>query len=145
MDQILLRDEGGSQVFAPDFITASQHRDQVCPERIDQPEIRLMLAVMEDAVATYQRCAGDPRRAHQTDLAEVEGWIDSTDRDWPYSFENVCAALDFEPEALRLGLRTWRRSLEGPAGDRVRSSFRRVNGKRHTISIRDRSAERRAS
>src|SRR5262249_53981105 len=58
-------DESIVRLFEPDLITPDQHRDRVQSERTDQPEIRLMLAVMEDAVATYQRYAIEPTRRNQ--------------------------------------------------------------------------------
>src|SRR4029077_6928708 len=88
------------RLFEPDLITPEQHRDRIQPESTDRPEIRLMLAVMEDAVATFQRFAVEPGRRNQRLCEEAESWILSTDTSWPYSFENICSALKFEPETL---------------------------------------------
>ena len=101
-----------------------------------------MLAVMEDAVATYQRYAAELNGRNQRLFEEAEDWINSTDTSWPYSFENICSALRVEPETLRNGLRTWREKRlsemsEGRKG-LYRFPFRRVNGKRHSITVRDR-------
>ncbi|MCI0347479.1 MAG: hypothetical protein L0221_18905, partial [Chloroflexi bacterium] len=35
---------------------------------------------------------------------EAETWIRSTDLDWPFSFENVCAMLDLDAGRLRTAL-----------------------------------------
>lgn len=145
MDQTVL--EGNvERLFAPDLITAEQHRDRVRPEASDRPEIRLMLAVMEDAVASIQRFATCPTASSRREFDEAVEWVESTDRSWPYSFENVCGALSLEPETVRRGLRPWRegKAASGPGLESYRFPFRRVNGKRHSISIRDRSARRRA-
>jgi hypothetical protein len=133
-----LPDDNVVRMFEPDLITPEQHRDRVRAELVDQPEIRLMLAVMEDAVATYQRYATDPSRRSQRLFEEAQTWIQSTDTNWPYSFENICTALRFEPSSLRNGLESWRAErLKGKT--RVyRFPFRRVNGRRHSISVRDR-------
>lgn len=132
------------RLFEPDLITPEQHRDRVRAERIDQPEIRLMLAVIEDAVATYQRYAVEPTRRNQRLFEDAERWINSTDTSWPYSFENVCTALRFEPETLRRGLRAWRDERVRDKAGIYRFPFRRVNGKRHSITVRDRTARKRA-
>jgi len=132
------------RLFEPDLITPDQHRDRVRAEKTDQPEIRLMLAVMEDAVATYQRYAVEPTRRNQKLFEDAEQWINSTDTSWPYSFENVCTALRFEPETLRRGLQTWREERVRGKSHVYRFPFRRVNGKRHSITVRDRSARKRA-
>mgnify|MGYP001412508439 CR=1 FL=1 len=131
-----------SRLFEPDLITPEQHRDRVRAECTDQPEVRLMLAVMEDAVATYQRYAVENDGRNQRLFEEAEDWINSTDTSWPYSFENICVALRVEPETLRNGLRSWRERRLGERGEErkglYRFPFRRVNGKRHSITLRDR-------
>lgn len=132
------------RLFEPDLITPDQYRDRVRAEHTDQPEIRLMLAVIEDAVATYQRYAIEPTRRNQRLFEDAEQWINSTDTSWPYSFENVCSALRFEPEILRRGLRTWREERVSGRSSVYRFPFRRVNGKRHSITVRDRSTRKRA-
>jgi hypothetical protein len=138
------QEEGVAGLFEPDLITPEQHSDRVRPEPADRPEIRLMLAVMEDAVATYQRYAIDPGRRSQRLFEEAESWINSTDTSWPYSFENICAALRFEPESLRRGLQSWRDSQRKGHHGLYRFPFRRVNGKRHSISLRDRTLKQSA-
>ena len=144
MDHSVVAEGNVVRLFEPDLVTPGQHRDRTCPEPSDRPEIRLMIAVMEDAVATLQRYAHDPSSRHQKDFEETLDWIDSRDTSWPYSFENVCSALSFEPERLRRGMRAAAcrdRTGDGKA-DVFRFRFRRVNGKRHAITIRDRSKAR---
>ncbi len=140
----VIQEDAVTRLFEPDLITPDQHRDRVQMERTDQPEIRLMLAVMEDAVATYQRYASEPGRRNRRLFEEAESWIKSTDTSWPYSFENICAALRFEPETLRKGLEEWRTQREQGGRAMYRFPFRRVNGKRHSISLRDRSMRKSA-
>lgn len=146
MDHRAVAEENVVRLFAPDLITPDQHQDRIRTEPSDRPEIRLMIAVMEDAVATLQRYAHDPSERHQRDYAETLDWIDSTDTSWPYSFENVCSALAFEPERVRVGMRAAGAPCDRPGAGRTevyRFPFRRVNGKRHAITIRDRSRGRR--
>ncbi len=140
----VIQEDTVARLFEPDLITPHQHRDRVQMERTDQPEVRLMLAVMEDAVATYQRYASEPSRRSRRLFEEAASWINSTDTSWPYSFENICAALHFEPETLRKGLEEWRQQREQGGRGMYRFPFRRVNGKRHSISIRDRSMRKSA-
>jgi len=146
MDNSIVTEENVVRLFAPDLITPEQHRDRIRFEPCDRPEIRLMIAVMEDAVATLQRYSHDPSARHQKDFEETLDWIDSRDTSWPYSFENVCSALSFEPEKVRRGMRASvvRCDYSGAGkADVYRFPFRRVNGKRHAITIRDRSKGRR--
>jgi len=67
------------------------------------PEQRLALAVLENAVAMFQRRAMVGGR----DFAETRDWIFSDDATWPFSFVNVCEALCFEPQHIREGLAGW--------------------------------------
>jgi len=146
MDNSLVAEETVVRILAPDLITPDQHRDRIRTEPCDRPEIRLMIAVMEDAVATLQRYACHPSARHQKECEDTLLWIASRDTSWPYSFENVCSALAFEPERVRRGMRAavapCERAGNGQA-DFYRFPFRRVNGKRHAITIRDRSKGRR--
>jgi hypothetical protein len=64
-----------------------------------------MIAVLEDAVHTYlktSRADGPERRAL---FAETAAWFADRDASWFYSFENVCAVLDLDPEYIRRWLR----------------------------------------
>ncbi|MDG2308148.1 MAG: hypothetical protein P8R42_26525 [Candidatus Binatia bacterium] len=140
----VIQEDVVARLFEPDLITPEQYRDRVQMERTDQPEVRLMLAVMEDAVATYQRYAGEQGRRNRRLFEEAESWINSTDTSWPYSFENICAALRFEPETLRKGLGNWKTERDAGGLGMYRFPFRRVNGKRHSISLRDRTMRKSA-
>ena len=122
----------------PDLITPEQHRDQVRPEPTDQPEIRLMLAVMEDAVATFQRYLQEPSRSNERIYQETRTWLESEDLEWPYSFANICEALGMKPELVREKMLAWETHPEELRRGIYRFPFRRVNGKRHSISLRER-------
>jgi hypothetical protein len=65
-----------------------------------QPEKRLMLAVLEDAVGLYLRA---PHVA-----PEADAWVQADDRAWPYSFVNLCDALGLDRTAVRGALRRQR-------------------------------------
>jgi hypothetical protein len=99
---------------------------------LSQPERRLMLAVLEEAVSTFQRNAAVSIRAGRRELANVEAWFASDDTEWPYAFVNICHTLGLDVSALRSGLRRWkdRRRMQGTAVV-YRAPFRRVCGDRH--------------
>jgi len=91
-----------SNLYTPDFMLAEQFFDA---RRTGlEGERSLMLAVLRDAVECYQKyaLARDPRGRFEFD--EARRWIESPDRDWPYSFENICDVLDIDPLYLREGL-----------------------------------------
>jgi hypothetical protein len=70
-----------------------------------QAEQRLMLAVLEDAVLTFQRYAGDPGTRARRLCIETAAWFASNDTAGPFSFVSICQALDLDPDYLRRGLR----------------------------------------
>lgn len=122
--------------FAPDIITPDQHLDRIRPASADCPEIRLMLAVMENGIATYLRYAAEAqipakRRARRL-FGEAKAWVESSDTSWPYSFENLCTALGFDPGQLRKGLGSWEMANMMQRRP-TRLSIRRINGSRHVI------------
>ena len=69
-----------------------------------QPERRLMLAVLSDAIVLLQtRAARGPAGArHGYD--EARRWIVADDPVWPFSFLNICDALGIAWEPLRRAL-----------------------------------------
>lgn len=88
--------------------------DPVLPEqflakrtRPMEGERRLMLAALEDAIDTVRKrhTATDPRERRA--FADAVEWISSTDRCWPFAYENVCEALELDPDYLRQGVLRW--------------------------------------
>ena len=78
---------------------------------IDRPEItasprnRLMLAVLEEALVTFQRGLTSARAEQRRLFHDVERWVASDDLDWPFSFENICGSLRIDADYIRKGLR----------------------------------------
>jgi len=68
----------------------------------------LMLAVLEDAIDCFQKYAfaKDPRGRQL--FAEAAEWVDSFDKGWLFSFENICDTLEIAPGYVRRGLSEWR-------------------------------------
>jgi len=121
-------------LFEPDIILPSQLIDRNQLGAALQPEKRLMLAALEDAVATFQRFATTTGRAAERQFAEARTWLFDDDLTWPFSFVNVCNALGLEPAYLRGGLERWlaatRRSAASGEVLPFRYQFRRIGGSR---------------
>jgi len=120
--------------FEPETILPSQLLDTSHLGAAMQPEKRLMLAVLEDAIATLQRTAIATSRVGMRDFDEVRTWLASDDTGWPYAFVNVCHVLGFDPSYLRRGLDRWlagarQRALAGKVVP-MRYAFRRISGSR---------------
>jgi hypothetical protein len=89
-------------------------------------EFALLCAVLEDAVACFQKGAATDGRRAQRLAREAEAWFFSDDHHWPFSFVNICAVLGLDPEYIRLGLKRWsRRHLAGRPKTRRQASIRR--------------------
>jgi hypothetical protein len=137
--QIEATRRGPGATLEPETVLPGQFFERLTIDASLQPEKRLMLAVLEDAVGTFQKHAGTPSRRGQKLFVEAEEWFDSDDGDWPFAFVNVCQALGIEPGYLRVGLRRWQehhRDLGDDSPKVVRFPFRRVNGRRHSITGR---------
>lgn len=98
-----------------------------------RPEKRLMLAVLEEAVADFQKQVVATTREGRRLFADIENWMAADDRTWPFSFANICDALGLEASWLRGGLARWRDAQRArhARGERVvRMQIRRVAGYR---------------
>ena len=98
-----------------------------------QPEKRLMLAVLEEAVAAYQKFACATTPLARREFLDAQEWIELDNDQWAFSFANICQALGLDAPAVRSGLRAWRdhrRALPPAARGRIRHPFRRTSGSR---------------
>jgi len=81
-------------------------RTDVGRTRLTEPHRRLMAAVLQAVVDDYQGGSARNRRRGRLPLApghirKATAYVLSTDREWPFSFENLCDALSLDPTALR--------------------------------------------
>lgn len=95
-------------LFEPDVLASSQFHAILKSSNASDPERRLMVAILEDAVS----CLGkDPRRASRQQrkaFEEAHSWVNADDAEaWIFSFSNVCEMLGFDPAYLRRGLNRW--------------------------------------
>ena len=88
----------------------------VLPEQFHRPqksadvrggEAALMQAVLDDALACFQKQFTAKGRRAQRLGTEAEEWFFSDDTHWPFSFVNICAVLGLDPEHVRHGLIRW--------------------------------------
>jgi hypothetical protein len=70
-------------------------------------EYRLLLAVLQDAVACWFRyCRGCSAR-DQRMFQEIYAWFWAKEDDWLYGFESICEHLELNADAIRRGLLRW--------------------------------------
>ena len=96
------------------------------PSAALRPEQRLLRAVLEEALAELAAgriAAASPLNNQRR--RELLDWFASHDRSWPCSFENVCDAIDLDPERLRGKLVKLRAAALVDANPRAESQRRR--------------------
>ena len=75
---------------------------------IREREEALILAVLEDAIACFQKYVLAQNEKEMNIFQEAEEWILKKNSDWFLSFENVCEILQLDPDYLRQGLMSWK-------------------------------------
>jgi hypothetical protein len=101
-------------LFVPDTMLPSQYFDRMARRTEYEGERRLMIAVLEDAVDVYRKLAGATDARRQQTFRDAEEWIESDERSWIFSFQNICDVLGIESEYLRRGLRAIKRQAQAP-------------------------------
>ena len=88
-------DEKVASLFQPDTVLPDQYFETFRRKVILEPEKRLMLAVLEDAIACFQKCIFARDKKGKTIFREAEEWMSDENSDGPFSFENICEVLGF--------------------------------------------------
>jgi hypothetical protein len=96
-DEITVLDPADGEVF-----------ESLFKRTIHEGEKELMLAVLEDAINSFQSyiaAAGNEKEKKQ--FREAQQWIFGKNEEWLFSFDNVCEALELDPSYVRRGLTAW--------------------------------------
>jgi len=99
----------------PESILPSQFFEGRKTKEAMEPVGRLMLAVLADAVRCYQTGFDARATSRRQAFLEAERWLFDVKADGPFSFENICSALDITPDYLRQMLRKRRAKKLGGA------------------------------
>lgn len=113
-------DDKVASLFQPDTLLSAQFFENLQRTTFWEPEKRLMLAILRDAITCCQDNLFTRSIKKKRLLEETEKWIATVDGDWIFSFDSVCEALGLNPAYVRQGLFRWqernrkqRRSLAG--------------------------------
>src|SRR5271168_2965860 len=87
-----------------------QYADLIRRNHVIEGELKLLLAVLEDAIRCYLRNVNSRDGERRRDFVEVRSWFEAGDRAGAarpdiFSFDNLCAALGIEPRYLLERLR----------------------------------------
>ena len=107
-EEVNTTDEKLASLFQPDTLLSSQYFDSLRRKTLLEPEKRLMLALLEDAIHCFQDNLSAQTARKKKLFDETEDWIVETDGDWIFSFDHVCETLGFTPEYVRQGLLRWK-------------------------------------
>src|SRR5690242_7206974 len=91
----------GGSIMMP----AESSLPQAAP-RLAEPHKRLMAAVLQTVVddcrgTAYARAAGYAMTSDTPGSRQAVAYVASTDRAWPFSFENLCESLGLDVDCLR--------------------------------------------
>ena len=101
-------DERIASLFEPDTLLAAQYFGNLRRKTLLEPEKRLMLAILEDAINCYQNNLWAQRSRARRLFTEAEEWILDKGSDWIFSFRNICETVGLNPEYVRQGLLRWK-------------------------------------
>ncbi len=105
-------DERGEEpmpaAFQPDVMLPVQYFEALRRRPFLEGEKLLFFTILKQAIDDYMGYVNAVRRRGQRKFREAEEWIDREDRTSLFSFENVCAALDIDPDYMRQGLHRWK-------------------------------------
>lgn len=91
------------------LLLPEQYVDLVRRNHVIEGELKLLLAVLEDAIRCYLRNADATDGERRRNFVEVRSWFEGrirgTRRADIFSFDNLCAALGIEPRVLLARLR----------------------------------------
>jgi hypothetical protein len=126
---IAVHDTG--KLFEPDTLLPNQFYAMFKNSQYREPERRLMVAILEDAVsclsADQRRCNLKQRKQYE----EAKAWVLADEEsEWIFSFKNICEVLGMNPSYLRRGL------IRPVTGSRTRSSSATVTTRRSARNLR---------
>jgi hypothetical protein len=95
-------------LFEPDVVASAQYFDNFQRNAPIQPENRLLMAILEDAIRCFQDNILAETRKSKKLFDDAEEWVFTDGSEWIFSFHNVCELLGIDPEYLRAGLIRWK-------------------------------------
>jgi len=107
-DQAELHQAEAAFLSMSDSIELHQYLHTLHRTEFADPEKRLMLVILQDALRCLDQYSLTRNSKRKTLFHETEDWVFATADDWVFSFNHVCEALGFNPEYIRKGVRQWK-------------------------------------
>ena len=132
----LSMEERVTSLFQPDTLLPEQYLDTFRRKLHLEPEKKLMLAILEDAIACFQKYVSARDGKGKILFQETEEWVLDQGADWLFSFASVCDTLGFDPDYLRRGLLEWKaKKFEGQFKAKVYQLAPRRAGNRKSVPL----------
>ncbi len=96
--------DNSTMLFEPDALMPEQFFANGGRDCGAANEKTLMLAILRDAVECHQKYALSRNPQTRDLFDEADEWIFSCEREWPFSFENICDVLGISSDYIRAGL-----------------------------------------
>ncbi len=109
-DTGLSMEERVTSLFQPDTLLPDQYLDTFRRKLHLEPEKKLLLAILEDAVACYQKYLFARDSKGTALFSEAEGWLEQANGEGVFAFDSVCESLGLNPDYLRRGMTEWKRA-----------------------------------
>jgi hypothetical protein len=106
----LTMEERVTSLFQPDTLLPDQYLDTFRRKLHLEPEKKLMLAILEDAIACYQKYLFARDSKGKALFHEAEEWVEDAHAEGVFAFDHVCEALGLNPDYLRRGITEWKNS-----------------------------------
>jgi len=104
----LSMEERVTSLFQPDTLIPDQFLETFRRKVPLEPEKKLLLAVLEDAISCFQKYAFTREGKGRVLFQDAEQWFLEKNGDWLFSFSNVCETLGFDSDYLREGVLRWK-------------------------------------
>ncbi len=118
-----------ASLFQPDTLLPAQYFETYRRNTPLEPEKRLVLALLEDAILCFQDNVLAQSGKRKKLFDEAEEWILEAGDDWVFSFVNICETFGIHPQYLRNGLMKWKQKK---LRERSRAAVHRLPEKTQT-------------
>jgi hypothetical protein len=105
----LSMEERVTSLFQPDTLLPEQYLDTFRRKLHLEPEKKLMLALLEDAIACYQKYLFARDSKGKALFEEAEEWVRQPGGS-VFAFDSVCELLGLNPDYLRRGMAEWKQA-----------------------------------
>ena len=147
-DTGLSMEERVTSLFQPDTLLPDQYLDTFRRKLHLEPEKKLMLAILEDAIACYQKYLFARDSKGKALFHEAEQWVEEAGGASVFGFDSVCETLGLNPDYLRRGIVEWKKAA---TTQRLQAKIYRLaprprkHGRGATMNRRSRRRLRRAA